>query len=543
MNVDCYPVTALPHISPLFRDYFSGFAGDGENKLLPFYSSYHRGNEWMRHPPAMENQQRQTIADLLRTQNLQFDAGLETQANLDKLAAGAGAVVTGQQAGLFGGPLLTLLKAATAIRLAADATSAGHPHVPIFWVASEDHDFDEVNQATVFADPNMYTASLHTLRLPENPSPGRPVGTIPLGADILPLIEEMERCIGPGEIFDLLESFYTPAATFSSAFGRLLSHLFRKHGLIVIDAAARPFHALAPQILQAAIEHADDLQAALLRRTQQLEAAGYHAQVTVGGSSSLLFLIEETTGIRTALKKIPGGKWSAGPRQYSEAELLSILRETPERISPNVLLRPILQDNLLPTSAYVGGPAEIAYFAQSQIVYERILGRVTPVLPRYSATVIEPALTKILHQHQLSLPDVFSSSNALAQLLGARTMPVEGKRKLAAAGNALERELQLLREWMHSLDQGLGHSADVAASKMLYQMNRLRRLSAGFTLQREQSLQRHAEVLCTRLFPGGNLQERVLAGAWFLSRVGPGFTDLLVEQAKTGVCGHAALHL
>lgn len=543
MNVDCYPVTAMPHVSPLFRDYVSGLSGPEDNKLELFYSPDRRGNQWMQHPPTMDEAKRRAITELLREQNLAFGAGPAALANLEKMAAGAAAVVTGQQVGLFGGPLLTLLKAATAIRLAADATAAGNPHVPVFWLASEDHDFEEVNQATFFADLNLPTDGLRTLRLPQNPQPGNRVGAIPFGADILPLIDELRRCIGPTATFDLLASLYTPTATFSSAFAAFLSRLFHRHGLIVIDASARPFHALAEHTLQVAIEQADEMNSALLDRARQLEAGGYHAQVTVGHSSSLLFLLDETTGVRTALKKIPEREWSAGSRKYSAAELLAILREAPERISPNVLLRPIMQDTLLPTSVYVGGPAEIAYFSQSQIVFQHILKRTTPVLPRFSATLIEPRLAKILHQHQLSLTNTFTTADALAQLLAARTMPIEGKRKLAAAGNALDRELKPLVEWMHSLDQGMGHAADVSASKMLYQMNRLRRLSANFTLQREQSLRRHANALCQELFPDGNLQERRVAGVWFLSRYDLSLIDLLVKNANAGVCAHQALYL
>jgi bacillithiol biosynthesis cysteine-adding enzyme BshC len=543
LTVDCYPVTALPHVSPLFRDYVSGLTAQGDDKLRSFYSPFHRENQWMQRPPIMEDARRQAIVGLLRKQNRDFGAGPATEANLDRLAEGAAAVVTGQQVGLFGGPLLTLLKAATAVRLASDASRNGHPHVPIFWLATEDHDFDEISHATFHADPDLSASGLRKLQLADNPAPGKPVGNIPLGDGILPLIEELHRCLGANSISELLTSLYTPTATFASAFASFLTRIFSEHGLIVIDAAARPFHALANTTLRVAIEQADEIQSALLERSQNLEHAGYHAQVMVGGSSSLLFLIDEITGVRTALKKAPGGRWSAGTQQYSTADLLAILDATPERISPNVLLRPVMQDTLLPTSVYIGGPAEIAYFAQSQVVYQHILGSVTPVLPRYSATLIEPRLRKILERHQLSLPDIFTTSDALAHLLGARAMPVEGKRKLSAAGNALDRELKTLTEWMHAQDQSLGHAADVAASKMLYQMNRLRRLSATYTLQREQSFRRHADALCQELFPQGNLQERVLAGAWFLSRSGPSLIDLLIEQAQAGHCAHQALYL
>ncbi len=543
MKVDCYPVTALPNVSPLFRDYVCGLAGQGDDKLRSFYSPFHAGNQWMQHPPPTEGALRQAVVGLLQKQNREFGAGPATAANLDRMAEGAAAVVTGQQVGLFGGPLLTLLKAATAIRMASDASRDGHPHVPIFWLASEDHDFDEISHATFLAGSDRPAPGLLKLQLPHNSSPGKPVGNLPLGEGILPLVKELRRCLGESPVSELLAKLYTPTATFASAFATFLTHLFSEHGLIVIDASARPFHALANTTLRAAIEHADEIHSALLERSQELEHAGYHAQVMVGGSSSLLFLIDEATGVRTALKKAPGKTWSAGARQYSTADLLAILDAAPESISPNVLLRPVMQDTLLPTSTYIGGPAEVAYFAQSQVVYQHILGRTTPVLPRFSATLIDPHRASILQQHQLSLPDVFTTSDGLAQLLGARAMPVEGKRKLAAAGNALDRELKTLTEWMHAQDQGLGHAADVAASKMLYQMNRLRRLSASFTLQREQSFRRHADVLCSELFPQGNLQERVLAAAFFLSSSGPSLIDLLIEHAQAGACAHQALYL
>ena len=542
MNADCFPVTALPHVSPLFRDYVSGLGEDRAHGLQPFYSPFHRGNQWMQHPAALDRDRRVEIATLLREQNRLLGAGPAAAANLDRLAAGAGAVVTGQQVGLFGGPLLTLLKAATAIRLAEDASRSGHPHVPIFWLASEDHDFDEVNQVT-FPCGDARKSTFESFRLPENPGSGMPVGNLPLGDAILPLVEGLRRCLGTNPVSELLASVYTPAATFSSAFAAFITRIFSEHGLIVIDASARPFHALANTTLRAAIEQADEIHAALLERSKELERAGYHAQVMVSDSSSLLFLIDTATGVRTALKKVPGGAWSAGSKKYTTAELLAIVEEAPERISPNVLLRPVMQDTLLPTSVYIGGPAEIAYFAQSEVVYGRILGHATPVLPRFSATLVEPDIARMLERHQLSLPDVFASSDALAQKLAARAMPVEGKRKLSAAGNALDSELKTLTAWMHVQDQGLGHAADIAASKMLYQMNRLRRLSAAFTLQREQSIRRHAEALCHDLFPHENLQERVLAGAWFLSRSRTPLPDLLIANAQAGHCAHRVLYL
>jgi uncharacterized protein YllA (UPF0747 family) len=223
--------------------------------------------------------------------------------------------------------------------------------------------------------------------------------------------------------------------------------------------------------------------------------------------------------------------------------LLAILEESPERISPNALLRAVFQDAILPTTAYVGGPAEIAYFAQSQVLYERLLGRTTPILPRLSATLIEPSIATLLTRHELALPQILEDSDDLAQRLGARSMPVEGKQRLAVAGNALDRELTELTSWMSSMDESLGKTAEVSASKMRYQMNRLRRLAANYQLQRDESLGRHADALKLSLFPERHPQERRIAGAYYLCRYGEDIAALLIEAADSNCPGHKAIWL
>jgi uncharacterized protein YllA (UPF0747 family) len=224
-------------------------------------------------------------------------------------------------------------------------------------------------------------------------------------------------------------------------------------------------------------------------------------------------------------------------------DLLKILQATPERCSPNALLRPVFQDAILPTSAYIAGPAEIAYFAQSEVLYREILGRATAVLPRLSATLVEPKIATLMERHELRLPDVLTTPDALAQRLGARAMPIEGKRKLAAAGNSLDGELAAVTEWMAQIDAGLGRSASTAASKMRYQMNRLRRMAARYQLEKETSLARHAKAVTQALYPGGHLQERPVAGIYFLATQGSGLLEMLVHAAGNACPGHKLLPL
>ena len=260
----------------------------------------------------------------------------------------------------------------------------------------------------------------------------------------------------------------------------------------------------------------------------------------------MLFLMDERTGARLPLRRVRsegGPRWKAGGRHYSSQELLEILQVSPERCSPNALLRPVFQDAVLPTSVYIAGPAEIAYFAQSEVLYRAIFGRVTAVLPRLSATLVEPKIATVMERHELRLPDALTSADALAQRLAARAMPVEGKRKLAAAGNSLDDELTAVTGWMAQLDPGLGRAATTAGSKMRYQMNRLRRLAARYQLEKESSLARHAEAITQALYPGGHLQEREVAGVYFLATQGPGLLDTLLSAAGDACPGHKVLRL
>ena len=535
MQTECFPITILPHLSRLFTDY-------AKTRIpLPYYTQSPYSHEWAQRPGQIAPEMRAAVSDLLLDQNRAFGAGEKAFAHIEQLRQGAGAVVTGQQVTLFGGPLFTLLKAATAIRKAQDATAAGYPHVPIFWMATEDHDLEEADHVAL---PSRH--ELHTLKLAlegEAVSQHAPVGGLKLGAGVRAVLDQAIELLGPGPFFDLLEAAYTPEATFAQAFGRLLAKTFSAHGLIVIDAAGSGFHTLGAPVLSAAITQADELHRALITRDKELAEAGYHSQVLVGAQSSLLFLIDEATGGRLPLRRKNGEAWIAGKKIYNSSELLEILKVQPERLSPNALLRAVFQDSILPTSVYIGGPAEIAYFAQSQVVYEKILGRTTPVLPRLSATLVEPAIAEVMARHEVAVSDLMSlHPEGLAQRLGARSMPIEGKKKLASAGNALDEELKVLAGWMHTMDAGLGRSADVAASKMRYQMNRLRRLAANFQLQKEASLRKHADALYLSLCPGNHLQERTVGAAFFLSRY-EGLVDILVENAAQECPGHRVIYL
>lgn len=541
MNVECYPITVLPHVSQLYRDYLAMGESAADAAVRRWYGAEPFGGSWMHAGVLPVDAGR--LADALERQSVEFGAGAAAMANIAKLRAGARAVVTGQQVGLLGGPLLTLLKAATAVARAKQATVAtGVEHVPVFWLATEDHDLAEVDQVSLLGKTRV-----ETLRAGLTLDAAVPVGGVAIGPEIEAVLAQAEELLGYAPVCELLRECYAARSGYSptlgGAFARLMARVFAAQGLIVMDAGGREFHALGAGTLRYAIEHADELDAALLVRTQELVEAGYHAQVLVTAGHSLLFLLDGQTAERAALRRLAEGEWKAAGKTYTTADLLGILEAAPERISPNALLRPVFQDTILPTAAYIGGPAEVAYFAQSAVVYEAVLGRVTAVLPRLSATLVEPAMATVMRRHEVSLPDAMTSAEALALRLGARAMPIEGKRKLAAVGKAMDAELTALTEYMAAMDASLGRSAEVSGSKMRYQMNRLRRMAATFEVQKEASLRKHAEALTLHLFPGGHPQERVLGGVWFLARYGEGLVERMVEAAENICPGHMALEL
>jgi bacillithiol synthase len=544
MSIECFPITVLPNVSQLYCDYLAMADSADDAPVRRWYGSEPFAGKWMRSGlAATDAKRRDALAGLLERQAEEFGAGEAAKANIAKLRAGARAVVTGQQVVLFGGPLLTILKAATTVARAREATAAtGVDHVPVFWLATEDHDLEEVDQVSL-----LTKTSVETLRAGLKVARAVPVGGVVPGPQLEAVLERASELLEFAPVSEWLRECYLPQdgshPSLALAFGRLMARIFAAEGLIVMDAASREFHALGARTLRCAIEYAAELQQALISRSEELVSAGYHAQVLVAEDASLLFLLDETTGERVALHRNGQGKWKAGAKSFSTAELLAILETAPERLSPNALLRPVFQDTLLPTEAYVGGPAEIAYFAQSAVLYEAILGRTTPVLPRLSATLLEPAIAAVMDKDEVQLPDAMTTAEALAQRLGARAMPIEGKRRLAAVGNAMETELTALTEYLAGMDASLGRAAKVSGSKMHYQMNRLRRMAATFELQKEASLRKHAFAITLNVFPGEHPQERVIAGVWFMARYGDGLVEKLVGVAGNQCPGHVVVRL
>jgi bacillithiol biosynthesis cysteine-adding enzyme BshC len=542
VKAQCLPFTQIPHSTKLFTDFLAYSPG-----VQPFYPHSPHFSEWAKAEASAlqyDAARRERVSAILERQNKSWEASPQTFANLNRLRHGAVAMVTGQQVGLFGGPAFTLYKALTAVKLAEEATAAGVDAVPVFWLATSDHDLAEVNHVSLpGAD------GLRTLVSSSHGVAGAPVSDVRLGDEILPVVEEAVSLLGESEAAQFLRESYRPGETLGTAFARLLARLFGEWGVILLDAADAELHGVAAPIYRAAIERVEELDAALLNRGRDLEKAGYFQQVKVTPSSVLLFATHD--GARTAIHRREGANGAAefvigsepGAEKLSSAELLERIASAPENFSPNVLLRPVVQDYLLPTLAYTGGAAEAAYFAQAGAVYEKILGRVTPIVPRFSATLVEPKVQRWLRQYDIPVPDTFSGPEALRQTLASRTLPADLQAAFDRANKSVEESFSGLQEALGKLDPTLLEASQTGSSKVRYQLDRLRERAMAAELRRSEVVSRHAEALSQALYPENALQERGVAGIYFVARHGIELLRGIHDALRTDCHDHQILEL
>jgi bacillithiol biosynthesis cysteine-adding enzyme BshC len=484
---------------------------------------------------------RERVAAVLERQNRAWGESSRTQENIARLRRGAFAIVTGQQVGLFGGPLFSIFKALSTVKLAEEATQAGFDCVPVFWLATTDHDLDEVNHVAVLGPDGL----LQNLAAPTRGLPDAPVGAVVFGPEIESLVEAAAGLLGDSEATHFLRESYRPGENFGSSFARLFSRLFAEWGVVLLDASDPQLHRIAEPIYRSAIERATELDDALLARGRGLEGAGYHQQVKVTPSSTLLFTLRD--GARVPVHRRANGGASVdfvvGEERIPQTEMLQRITSAPQEFSPNVLLRPVVQDYLLPTLAYVGGAAEVAYFAQAAVVYQALLERVTPILPRFSATIVEAKPKVLLERYGLTVPELFNGPEALRERLAKHAFPADLQAAFDQADASLKKSLAAIQQSLEKLDRTLVEAAANAGSKMQHQLEQLRSRAARAELRQSEVLARHAELLINSLYPNKVLQEREVGGVHFVARHGAQLLRDLYDTMRTNCLDHQIVSL
>lgn len=538
MKAHCLPFTQIPHTTRLFTDFLAY-----SPSIQPFYPRSAHFAEWMKEEASKisyAGDRRAAVSEILARQNKSWGASNKTVANLERLRKGAAAVVTGQQVGLFGGPMFAIYKALTAVKLAEEATAAGIQAVPIFWLATYDHDLAEVNHVSIPSSDGL----LQTVATSSHDVAGAPVSSVRLGDEIVSVVEQAVALLGEGEAAQWLRDTYRPGQTLGTAFARLYARVFADWGVIVMDASDAELARVAAPMYRAAIERSEELSSALLKRGGALEAAGYHQQVKVTESSVLVFTMRQ--GARLPIHRqgeefvIDGEKLG---EKLSRPELLAQIAEHPEQFSPNVLLRPVVEDYLLPTLAYTGGAAETAYFGQAGAVYEALLGRVTPILPRFSATIVEPKMQRVLEKTKIAITDVFNGREELQREIAARNLPADLKAAFETARASFDSSFSGLKESLEKLDRTLVDAAETARSKMQHQLEKLQSQAARAEAQKGELVMRKAEYLSDALYPEKGLQERGIGAIYFLARYGEALLRDIYGSIHTDCHDHQILEL
>ena len=523
-------IRRFPWVKKLAADYAFQFSA-----LAPFFSGDPAARaSWtaaianaQRHP-----RQRAELSAILSAQLERRGTPAAAREAAARLADPAAvAIVTGQQARLFSGPLFTLYKGLTAAKLAAQVSSEhGVSAVAVFWVEAEDHDWDEVASVSVL-DRDMQR---RTITMPPPPGAGHsPIGAIAIDSRITAVIDELAAALPPTEFTDELltdlRRAYEPGVSMSAAFARVMDRLLGDLGVIVFECSDRAAKPLAREIFAHEVANPGRTWTLATDAGRRLTAGGYHTQVDgAAQTGAALFRID---GSRTAVE--PNG----APGLEEEA------RSRPETFSPNVLLRPIVEDALFPTVCYVSGPNELAYLAQLRGVYEHFGVPMPLFVPRSSATILDSASARFLEKHELPFEALQARDESALNRLLAASLPESVDRGLKEAAEAIDEKMAALIASVPAIDPTLEGAARSTLGKLQHDLAALRGKVISAAKKRDETLRRQFFRAQAQAFPDGVPQERALSSVALLNRYGPALVERLVEELPLDPRHHWVLTL
>ena len=525
--------------SRLFVDYIENF-----DRVQPYFAAdYRNESAWKQKIQSVSNRkiQRHALAQILLNQNRDFQCGVQTLANIDLLLNdNTVAVVTGQQVGLFTGPLYTLYKTLTAIKL-TEKLSAQHPEyhfVPVFWLEGEDHDFDEATHIHVVTASNELLGLQYGKTSEEPTSNVGAVGEVVIDetaiAEIMTLLnQQLLKTEFTPKVMELFTSAYQKGMTFTRAFVHLMNVLLENSGLIFVNPHDTALKQLLKPVFAQELQNVSQTCQLVVHQSESLEQQ-YHAQVKPRPVNLFMF----QRGGRYGIEPHPNGFALKGIRQhYTQEELLKILDETPELFSPNVVLRPICQDFLFPTVAYVAGPGEIAYFAQFKTVYESF-GIPEPIIyPRASITIVEDRVQKVLTKFGLSSRDFFSDVELIKRHIAEQISDFKVDELFASTSGAIAENLTSLRGGLEKIDATLVPAMETTLNKIQISINVLKEKTVAAQKRQHEVYLRQLDKTALHLFPNSNMQERQINMLYFLNKYGMEFvrwlnTEIAIDSFK-----------
>jgi bacillithiol biosynthesis cysteine-adding enzyme BshC len=531
-----------PGFNRLYLDYLENF-----DKLESFYAvDYRSSAALLAHAEKLVKRTyaREKLCAIFQKQNDRYHASKKTAQAIDLFAKPeTAAVVTGQQTGLFGGPLLTMYKALTAAKLAERLQARrGKPVVTIFWMATDDDDLVEADQCGVLDRANEFC----NLTSGFGQWPRRPFSQVTLDESIDASRAKLNELLPDSEfkpaLLDRLARCFKSGASLADAFGAFLQGLTSDFGLIVIDPSDPEVKRLAAPVFAREIYGHSPSTTAALKAIAELEKMGHSPQVPLREGRLNLFYID---GNQRHALEFSGDKFSStdGSLNFSQKDLLAAVEKTPERFAPNVILRPIIQDYLLPTVAYIGGPAEVAYFAEYRGIYDSFEAPMPAIYPRKSLTLLEKRVERTMEKYGLGIFDLWKPVESKIGELVKKEAPEGLFEPVSAARDQLNRELQTLRERVAALDPTLEGFVESTAGKILHQLDGLDKKLTQAVKRQNETLTSQVHKAATAVFPNGHLQERNLSLLPFLAKYGDGIVRKIYEAIDLGDYEHQVVAL
>ncbi len=529
------PLALFPFSSTLVLDYLSRF-----DRVREFFQhDFHKWDEFANADKRIKNRRRHDLAKILRQQNQAFGCGKKTIENIERLAQPeTRTVVTGQQTGLFGGPLYTIYKALTTIKLARKLQSdLKKAVVPVFYMVSEDHDFDEVRWAGVVDKKNRFQKLIYA----KNFNPERtPISQIDINDTIFNSIESLNHYLidteFKAEILDQVKSCYQPGHSFSRAFACWISTLLHQYGVVLLDASDSRLKTLVLPVFERELKQQITFHS-LSQSTKMLLQKGYHQQLDFVEKRPALFLLQQ--GRHSLEYKNGDLQELSQKKRFSIEELL----QRPADLSAKAALRPIVQDFLLPTLSYVAGPGEIAYWAQLGKIYSSFDIPMPVVFPRAAFTLLETKTIRHLQRFDILPSEFIQHPDKISQTIRKDLVPPRLNKSLQNMRQHLNRDLQSLLESIEDIDPTLKSIADKAGNNMEKQINMIESKVQSAISGREKITDQQLLSLRQNLLPNDELQERELSSILFLCKYGTAWIDKVCNHIDLNAFNHKFVEL
>lgn len=539
--VRCCPPADLEAFPDLFVDYCTNF-----DAVADFYPGDWRDPEVRRDRgarAAARPTDREALADVLADQNEEWGGGEAAQRNVEALRDPETiAIVTGQQVGLLTGPLYTLYKTITTLQLAEEwAEQTGRTVVPVFWVEGEDHDFEEISTTHILRRNEVVSLS-YDPDLPENPGA---VGRLELTDEIDAVLDRLDDLFPDSDfkpaVMERVRAAYRPGRRLEDAFAHLFRSLFEGEGLVFMNPDDERLKALSRPLFRQELKDPETPAARIDATSRALRDQGYHAQVRARPTN--LFWLDEDG--RYAIDLGDDGQFVLRntDRTFSRAELLDRLDKAPEHFSPNVVLRPLMQDHLLPTAAYVAGPGEVSYFAQYGDVYEWAGLDMPLIHPRASVSLVESKVQKVLDKYDLSVCDFRAQLDALFQDVVVETMDVDVDAIFQDATTQMHKALNALKPDVEAVDQTLASSAEATRAAIVEEMEDLKQRTVRAEKRHHDEVRAQLEKAQVNLRPRGTLQERTINVLYYLNKYSLDLIGDLRSALRTDTSAHQIVDL